>query len=72
MAMYSRYFTKEAFLKGRLSTVELLVLTSLEQLLLTLRTVFTFYKTSYLNEKVKGTGSSPTVSTPWYPRKTAY
>jgi hypothetical protein len=36
---------------GRLNTVDLHVLTSLDQLLLTLKTLFTFYKTSYLNEE---------------------
>jgi hypothetical protein len=45
---------------GRLSTVDLLVLTSLDQLLFILKIVFTFfYKTSYLNEEVNGIEPSP-------------
>ena len=40
-------------LKGRLSTMDLRVLTSIYKLLLILQTLFTFfYKTSYLNEEV--------------------
>jgi hypothetical protein len=53
--------------RGRLSTVDLLVLTSLDWLLLTMQTLFTFfYKTSYLNEEVNGTEQSPSVSFPWW------
>ncbi len=37
--------------RGRLSIVDLLVLTSLDQLLLTLQRLFTFNKTSYLNDE---------------------
>ncbi len=52
--------------KGTLSTVDLLELTSLDQLLLILRTFFTFfYKTSYLNEEVNCTMRSRQVSIPW-------
>jgi hypothetical protein len=45
--------------RGRLSTVDLLVLTSLDQLLLILQTFFLFYKTSYLIEEVNHTEPSP-------------
>jgi hypothetical protein len=38
--------------RGRLSTVDLLVLASSDQMLLKLQTIFTFFcKTSYLNEE---------------------
>jgi hypothetical protein len=50
---------------GRLSTVDLLALTSLDQLLLTQQILF-FYKTSYLNEEVNCTEPSPSVSVPWF------
>ena len=48
----------------RLSAVDLLVLTSLDQLLLILANAF-FYKTSCLNEEVNRTEPSPSVSVPW-------
>jgi hypothetical protein len=49
-----------------LSTIDLLVLNSLEQLLVILQTLFTFYyKTSYLNEEVSRAEPSPSVSVPW-------
>jgi hypothetical protein len=35
--------------EGRLSTVDLLALTSLDQLIFILKMLFTFFKTSYLN-----------------------
>jgi hypothetical protein len=38
--------SRESLLKGRLSTVDLLAITSLDEL----QTIFTFYKTSYLDE----------------------
>ncbi len=51
---------------GRLSTVDLLVLTSLDQLLLIIKFLFHLcYKTSYLNEEVNCTVPSPSVSFPW-------
>jgi hypothetical protein len=46
---------------GRLSTVDLLVLTSLDQLLYYLP----FYKTNNLNEEVNCTEPSSSVSIPW-------
>ncbi len=50
---------------GRLSTVNLLVLTSLNQQLLILKnTIYDFRKTSYLIEEVNRTESSPLVSVP--------
>jgi hypothetical protein len=51
---------------GRLSTIHLLAQTSLDQLRLILKTFFTFYKTSYLNEEVNRTEPSPSVSIPWF------
>ncbi len=54
----------KSFWKGRLSTVDLFVLTSLDQLHLTLQTLFTFHKTSYLNEEVNHTGPSRSISIP--------
>jgi hypothetical protein len=57
---------REPLLKGRLSTVDLLVLTSLDQLLLIVQTHYLhFYKTSYPNEEVNCTEPSPSVSVPW-------
>ncbi len=51
--------------KGRLSTADLLVLTSLDPLLSILKTLFTFfYKTCYLNEEVNCTEPLPSVSVP--------
>jgi hypothetical protein len=38
--------------RGRLSTVDLLVLTSLDQLLLIMQTLLSFNKTSFLNEEL--------------------
>jgi hypothetical protein len=49
---------RNPYRRGRLSTVDLLVPTSLDHMLLILRTLFTFYKTSYLNEEVKCTEHS--------------
>ncbi len=57
--------SREPLLKGRLSTVDLLVLTSLYQMLLIMQTLFTFFnKTSYLEEEVNCTESSPSVRVP--------
>jgi hypothetical protein len=52
--------------RGRLSTVVLLVQSSLDELLLILPTLFTRYKTSYLNEEVNRTKPSPSVSVPCF------
>ncbi len=50
---------------GRLSTVGLLVLTSWDQLIFTLKILFSFlYKTSYLNEEINCTEPSLLVSIP--------
>jgi hypothetical protein len=48
---------KEPLLKGKaLSTIDLLVLNSLDNLLFLMKILFTlFKKTSYLNEEVNGT-----------------
>jgi hypothetical protein len=51
---------------GMLSTVDPLILASLDKLLLILPTLFTFFtKTSYLNEEVNCTLLIPSVSVPW-------
>jgi len=53
------------YIRGRLCTVHLLVLTSLDQLLFTLKLYFSFYKTTYLNEEVNRTEPSfPSVRFP--------
>jgi len=56
-----------SYLRGRFDTVDLLVLTSLDQLLLIMKILSTylFYKTSYLNEEVNCTKPSPSVSILW-------
>jgi hypothetical protein len=51
-------------LKGRLNTINLLVLTSLDPLPLLMKTLFTLYKTSYFNEEVNRTEPFPSVSIP--------
>jgi len=52
--------------RGMFSTVDLLVLTSLDQLLWILKIyIYSFYKTSYLYKEVKCTEPSPSVSIPW-------
>jgi hypothetical protein len=51
---------------GWLSTEDLLVLTSLDQLLLILETLFTFNNTSYLNEEVNCTKPSPSDGVPFH------
>ncbi len=49
--------------EGRLSTVDLLVLMSLDQLIFKLKILLTFfYKTSYLNEEVICTELTPSVN----------
>ncbi len=45
----------------RLSTTDLLVLTSLDDLLLILKTLVTFYEMSYVYEEVNCTEPSPSV-----------
>ncbi len=55
----------KSYWRGRLSTVDLLVLTSLDQLLFAVMIFFYLcYKTSYLNEEVNCTEPSPSVSVP--------
>jgi hypothetical protein len=46
--------------------IDLLVLTCLDQLLLIIQTLFTFYNTSYLNEEVNCTEPFLLVSVPWF------
>ncbi len=54
-----------AYRRGRLSTIDLLVLTCLVQLLWIMQTYLLLYKTScYLNEEVNRTEPSPSVSVP--------
>ncbi len=50
---------------GSISTVDLLVLTSLDQLLFKLTLNFLFYKATFLNEEVNCTEPSPSVRVPW-------
>ncbi len=45
-----------------LSKIDLLVLTSLDQLLLILKTLLTFLQKSYLNEEANRTEPSPSIS----------
>ncbi len=60
-----KLLAREPFLMGRLSTVGLLLLTSFDDLLFTLKILFIFfYKTSYLNEEIYCTEPSPPVSFP--------
>jgi hypothetical protein len=55
---------REPSLKGRLSSVGPLVLTSTEQLLLKLNILFLFDETSCLNKEVNRTEPSPSVRVP--------
>ncbi len=52
---------RETLLAGRISTDDLLVLTSSDQLLFILKLYFSFYKTNYLNEEVNRIERSPSV-----------
>ncbi len=52
---------KEYLLKD-ISTIDLIVLISSDQLLLILKTSVLFHNTSYLKEEVNGTEPSPSVS----------
>jgi hypothetical protein len=59
--------SREVLLKGRLSTVDLLVLTSFDQLLFILKILFNlFSKISYLNEEANSTEPSPSVRIPLF------
>jgi len=51
--------------RGRLSTADLLVPTSLDQLLSKLKITYLRFKSSYLNEEVNCTDPSLAVSIPW-------
>ncbi len=51
--------------RGRLSTVDLLVPTSLDQLISYWEYYLSIYKTGYLNKEVNCTEPSPSVSIPW-------
>ncbi len=57
---------REPLLKGKFSTVDLLVLTSSDQLLLRLKTLFTFIQNNYPYEEVNCTEPPPSVSVPCY------
>jgi hypothetical protein len=52
--------------RERISTDDLLVLTSLEKTAFLTETIFPFYKTTYLNEEVNRTEPSPSVRLPWH------
>jgi hypothetical protein len=54
----------KSYRRGRISTVDLLVLTNLGQLLLIIQTFFTFYETNCLNDEVNCAEPSPSVSVP--------
>ncbi len=62
-AVTVRYCGREVLLKGRLSTVNLLIVTNLDQHFLII-IFFLFYKISYLNEEVNCTEPSPSVRVP--------
>jgi len=49
----------KSYLRGRLSTVYLLILTSLDQLFFIEKNIYVLYKTSYFNDEVKCTEPSP-------------
>jgi hypothetical protein len=55
---------RESLLKGKISTVDLLVLISLDHLFFILKLHLTFYIKTNLNENVNNTGTSPSV---WVP-----
>ncbi len=59
-----RFGAGKPYWRGSISTVDLLVLTSLDQLLWELKLNFPFYKTTYLNEEVNCTEPSPSVRVP--------
>ncbi len=50
---------REVLQKQGTITVDLLILTSLDQFLFTLKLLFTFCKTSLLNEEINSTETSP-------------
>ncbi len=59
-------FTREALLRGRISTIDLLVLTNLDQLLSILKLYFSvFTHQPIFNEEVNCTEPSPSVRVPW-------
>jgi hypothetical protein len=55
--------SRNPYLRGRLSMVDLLVLTSLDQLNFILKIIFTFFDEEV--KEVNCTESSPSVSVPW-------
>ncbi len=67
VSVYAQQFwhrkNREVLLRGRLSTVDLLVPTSLDQLLFILKILLTVLQ-SYLNEEVNRTEPSPSVRIP--------
>ncbi len=67
ITLWLRVCSGKPYWKGRLSTVDLLVLASLDQLIFYWKYYLLFYKTSYLNEEVNCTEpSSSSVSVPWF------
>ena len=60
MGQLMRLKAGKTYCGGRLSTVDLLVLTSLDQVIFIFKILFSFFtKTSYLNELVNCAESSP-------------
>ncbi len=55
-----------SYWKGRISTIDLLVLTSSHQLILYCNIVFLLHKTSYLNGEVNATEPYPSYSLPYF------
>ncbi len=58
---------REVLLRGSISTVELLVLTSLNQLIFILKMLFSLYITSYLYGEVNCTDTEPSPSVRVFP-----
>jgi hypothetical protein len=56
---------REAYLKRKASTFDLLGKTSLDQLIFQLKILLPFFITIYLDEEVNCIGYFPSVSVPW-------
>jgi hypothetical protein len=55
----------KSYRRGRLSTVDLLVITSLDELLVIMQTLFTFKKTRYLTVEANRTENSLAIGFPF-------
>jgi hypothetical protein len=64
MELTGGYVCKETLLAGRISTDDLLVLTSSDQLRYILKPYSSLYKTTYFNEEVNRLERSPSVRVP--------